>query len=77
MLDSEGCAVMNSGGERERAAYSRVRRLWAARVAMVRVCVVCEEGVGGMSCDSGGCFEAIGRRSRLTCSPDVPERRFS
>jgi hypothetical protein len=30
---------MNSGGERVRAAYSRVRRLWAARVAMVCVCV--------------------------------------
>ena len=68
---------MNSGGERERAAYSRVRRLWAARVAMVRVCVVCEEGVGGMSCDSGGCFGAMGRRLRLTCSPGVPERRCS
>ena len=39
---------MNSGGERERAAYSRVRRLWAARVAMVCGCVclcVVERGV--------------------------------
>jgi hypothetical protein len=26
---------MNSGGDLERVAYSRVRRLWAARVAMV------------------------------------------
>ena len=47
---------MNSGGERVRAAYSRVRRLWAARVAMVCVCMCCESVVGGMSCDSGGEF---------------------
>jgi hypothetical protein len=35
MLDSEGWAVMYSGGDLERVAYSRVRRLWAARVAIM------------------------------------------
>ena len=41
------------------------------------VAIYSSEGVGGMSCDSGGCFGAMGRRLRLTCSPGVPERRFS
>lgn len=36
MLDSEGCAVMKGGGFAEMFWYSRARRLWAPRVAIVR-----------------------------------------
>ena len=38
MFLSEGCAVMNGGGDLEMEAYSLVRRLVAAGVAMVCEC---------------------------------------
>lgn len=40
MFLSEGCAVMNGGGDLEMEAYSLVRRLVAAGVAMVCECGV-------------------------------------
>jgi hypothetical protein len=53
--------VMNSGGDLERVAYSRVRRLWAARVAMV-----CVLGVGCVRVLVGCLATVVGNCERWT-----------